>query len=46
LDWAELALELGYFDQAHLINDFRAIVGCTPVEYRKQLREKDNKEKA
>jgi len=43
LDWAELALELGYFDQAHLINDFRAIVGCTPVEYRKQLKEKEKR---
>src|SRR6266571_746165 len=32
-DWAEVAVELGYFDQAHLINDFRAIVGETPREY-------------
>jgi AraC-like DNA-binding protein len=38
LDWAGLALELGYFDQAHLINDFGAIVGCSPVEYRRQVR--------
>lgn len=35
LDWAQLALDLGYFDQAHLINDFKSIVGLTPVEYRK-----------
>lgn len=27
LDCAELALELGYFDQAHLINDFKSILG-------------------
>lgn len=33
-DYAQLALELGYFDQAHLINDFRAIVGYTPKQYR------------
>jgi AraC-like DNA-binding protein len=33
MDWAQLALELGYFDQAHLINDFKSIVGRTPVQY-------------
>jgi AraC-like DNA-binding protein len=32
-DWAGLALELGYADQAHFINDFRAYVGRTPAEY-------------
>lgn len=32
-DWAELALRCGYYDQAHLINDFRAITGITPTEY-------------
>lgn len=36
-DWAQLALELGYFDQAHLINDFRTITGYSPTEYRKIL---------
>ncbi|MGB9199280.1 MAG: helix-turn-helix domain-containing protein [Terriglobales bacterium] len=35
LNWAQLALDLGYFDQAHLINDFKKIVGLSPVEYRK-----------
>jgi AraC-like DNA-binding protein len=34
-EWARLAVELGYFDQAHLINDFKSIVGYSPVEYRK-----------
>jgi len=33
LDWAQLAAELGYFDQAHLINDFKSITGYTPTEY-------------
>jgi len=33
LDWAQLAVDLGYFDQAHLINDFKSIVGYTPTEY-------------
>jgi AraC-like DNA-binding protein len=37
-DWAQLALELGYFDQAHLINDFRSITGYSPTEYRELLR--------
>jgi AraC-like DNA-binding protein len=32
-DWAALALELGYFDQAHFIKDFKALVGCSPAEY-------------
>jgi len=31
--WVDLAVELGYFDQAHFIKDFRALVGATPVEY-------------
>ncbi|WP_347261815.1 helix-turn-helix domain-containing protein [Rudaea sp.] len=34
-DWAALALDLGYSDQAHLIRDFKKIVGRTPVEYAK-----------
>ena len=34
-DWSQVALELGYFDQAHLINDFRSIVGHLPAEYQK-----------
>lgn len=34
LDGASLALELGYFDQAHLINDFRSMTGSTPAQYR------------
>ncbi len=34
-DWAALAFELGYADQAHLIRDFKKIVGRTPLEYAK-----------
>jgi AraC-like DNA-binding protein len=33
VDWAQLALELGYFDQAHFIRDFKALVGRTPAAY-------------
>ena len=33
LDWPQLALELGYFDQAHLINDFKSITGYSPTQY-------------
>jgi AraC-like DNA-binding protein len=30
---AELALRLGYFDQAHFIRDFRKLVGRSPAQY-------------
>jgi len=30
VDWADIAF---YFDQAHLIHDFRAFADCTPTEY-------------
>jgi AraC-like DNA-binding protein len=36
VDWAEVAQELGYHDQAHLIRDFRAQVGATPAAYAKR----------
>ncbi|MEU5832739.1 helix-turn-helix domain-containing protein [Streptomyces diacarni] len=32
-DWAQLAGELGYSDQAHLVRDFTATVGVTPTAY-------------
>jgi AraC-like DNA-binding protein len=31
--WPKMALDLGYFDQAHFIKDFKMIVGRTPAEY-------------
>jgi AraC-like DNA-binding protein len=32
-DWTRLALELGYFDHAHFIADFQALVGRSPAQY-------------
>ncbi|MES2949531.1 MAG: AraC family transcriptional regulator [Pseudomonadota bacterium] len=37
LGWTALALELGYFDQAHFVRDFRQLVGMAPGEYEKSL---------
>jgi AraC-like DNA-binding protein len=34
VDWARAAAECGYFDQAHLINEFRALTGMAPGAYR------------
>lgn len=33
VDWADLALRCGYFDQAHFIHDFRAFSGISPSAY-------------
>jgi len=33
LNWAELALACGYFDQAHFIHEFREFSGLTPSAY-------------
>lgn len=38
VSWAALAQDLGYFDQAHFIADFRKLVGRTPGEYAKTMR--------
>lgn len=41
-DWSRLALELGYFDQAHFARDFRALVGQSPSEYVRSLHAENN----
>jgi AraC-like DNA-binding protein len=36
VDWGQLALECGYFDQSHLVRDFLAFSGFTPTGYRER----------
>ena len=33
VDWAETALACGYYDQAHMIHDFRDFSGLSPASY-------------
>ncbi len=37
VDWSGLALDLGYYDQAHFIKDFKTIVGKPPGEYAREV---------
>jgi AraC-like DNA-binding protein len=36
-DWATLALDLGFSDQAHFIRGFKKLVGRTPADYARSL---------
>lgn len=44
--WAELAGELGWFDQSHLIRDFQRHTGVTPAEYAAAQRSTYNRAEA
>jgi len=35
-DWGRIAAAAGYYDQSHLITDFRALVGLTPGAFLKR----------
>jgi AraC-like DNA-binding protein len=35
VDWAELAIRCGYYDQSHLIRDFREFSGFSPADLRR-----------
>ncbi|HEV8582860.1 MAG TPA: DUF6597 domain-containing transcriptional factor [Thermoanaerobaculia bacterium] len=39
-DWARLAVDCGYFDQSHLIHDFRTFSGLSPTDYLSQRSER------
>jgi AraC-like DNA-binding protein len=38
-DWADLSYELGYSSQQHFITQFRQVLGKTPVQYWRDVRE-------
>jgi AraC-like DNA-binding protein len=39
IDWTDLALSCGFYDQSHLGNEFRRLSGLTPTEYERAIRE-------
>ena len=36
VDWTDIALDCGYFDQSHFIHDFRSFAGVSPSAYLRQ----------
>ncbi len=41
VDWAQVVLDCGYYDQAHLIREFKQFAGMTPGAYAGRLRPGD-----
>lgn len=41
-DWVRIAADAGYYDQAHLIADFRELIGLTPGAFLKRARERSS----
>ncbi len=41
-DWADIAYELGYSSQQHLITDFKTVLGSTPLQYKKRITRQDS----
>lgn len=37
-DWGRIARDAGYYDQAHLVGEFRELMGVTPAAYVKSRR--------
>jgi AraC-like DNA-binding protein len=33
VNWARIAHQVGYYDQAHFISDFKALTGWTPARW-------------
>ena len=42
IKWTDLALTCGFYDQAHLTNEFRRLSGLTPTEYERAIQETRN----
>ncbi|MBL0889737.1 MAG: AraC family transcriptional regulator [Gemmatimonadaceae bacterium] len=40
--WTQLALDAGYYDQAHLVNEFRELAGLTPGELLRSVSHSSN----
>ena len=37
-NWADLSRQLGYFDQAHFVNEFTALIGQSPAAYARRIK--------